>query len=263
MWTAEEAITCYTGGSQACPPGGPLHLAMSADIFVVWSDGVRGKVLLASNGEGPEMLLNILQSIGVQDSPLQQRNIWRIVPSWDPSATVTKPCLPLTLSPSEDCPSLLNQLPKGSLSLSLFLSLLLRSLQGPFAFKSCLLPSHYDLPIRGRIFKLMISKVSPSAMLLGSCLPAAPTDEVVRAAGFLASNPEPQQQQGRWQMFSSSCWQRSTAVASPDDATACTKATLANFSYVVRFATRTKPSAVRGFWGKENTELLLNSVLVK
>lgn len=95
----------------------------------------------------------------------------------------------------------------------------------------------------------MISKVSPSAMLLGSCLPAAPTDEVVRVAGMPTSNPEPQQQLGRWQMFNSSCWQRSTAVGRPDDATACTEAALANFSCMVRFATRTKPSAVCEFWG--------------
>ena len=69
-----------------------------------------------------------------------------------------------------------------------------------------------------------------SAMLLGSCLPAEPTDEVVRAAGLPASNPEPRQQQGRWQMLNSCCWQRSTAVARPTDATACAKAALANFS---------------------------------
>lgn len=182
-----------------------------------------------------------------------KKYVARGTPVDTPCATITKLHLPPTLLPSEKCPSLPNLLPKLSL----------RSHCWPFDFKPCLLPSSApDLPIRGRVFKLMVSKASPSAMLLDSCLPAVPTDEVVRAAGLPASNPEPPQQQGRWQMFNSSCWQRSTAVARPNDATACTKAALANFSYVVRFANRTKASAVYGFWGQGNTELLFNSLLV-
>lgn len=81
-----------------------------------------------------------------------------------------------------------------------------------------------------------------------------------RAAGLSTSNPEPLQQQGRWQMFNSSCWQRSTAVARPNDITACAKATLSNFSYVVRFATRTKLSA--GLWGHEDARQHFHSLLI-
>lgn len=75
-----------------------------------------------------------------------------------------------------------------------------------------------------------------------------------------ASIPEPRQQQGGGKMLNSCCWQRSTTVARPTDATACAKAALANFSSWSNLWDK----GLCCVWvaGTEGYRLLFNSLLV-
>ena len=174
------------------------------------------KVLLASSEEGPGMLPNLLECT--------KRSMGPWCPSWDPmcyriqtaSVSTTLPIIRVSHS-THPAPQDLSP----PLSQEPLLALWLPVLFIP-------LPSRLAYLRQG--LQIDDFKGFSSAMLLGSCLPAEPTDEVVRAAGLPASNPEPRQQQGRWQMLNSCCWQRSTAVARPTDATARAKAALANVS---------------------------------
>lgn len=63
------AHRCFSTGVNFAPSG---HVAMSADILGVLT-GTRECLLMASIGQKPEILLNILQST---DQPLQQRIMW-------------------------------------------------------------------------------------------------------------------------------------------------------------------------------------------
>ena len=169
---AEKALMCHTRISQ---PGrfwslGDTWQCLKTVLFSHLVEQKFFKVLLASSEEGPGMLPNLLECT--------KRSMGPWCPSWDPmcyriqtaSVSTTLPIIRVSHS-THPAPQDLSPPP-------------LRSHCWPFDFQCCLFPSPPDLPIWGRVFKLMISKVSP----LPCCLaPACLLSQQMKLWGLLAS----------------------------------------------------------------------------